>query len=100
VGPGRYGVEVAGGYARLQDQVPVRIGDAVSVVYDREGPVALVREGRGDEDVRGTGVAGVAQELQEGVLHVRDARGAAAGPLDPGQAGEAGAEVPVGALHR
>ena len=93
------GVEVAGGYAGLEDQIPVGFGDAVAVVYYGEGPVASVFQGRGDVDAGGAGVAGVAQELEEGVLHVGDAGGAAAGALHAGQAGEACAEVPVGAFH-
>ena len=64
-------------------------GDAVAVVYHREGPVAPGLQGRGDVDAGGPGVAGVAQELEEGVFYVGDVGGATAGALGAGQAGEA-----------
>ena len=93
------GVEVAGGYAWFEDKVFVGFGDAVAVVYYREGPVALPFQGRGDVDAGGSGVAGVTQKFDEGVFYVGNAGGAATGALDAGQAGEACSEVPVGAFH-
>jgi hypothetical protein len=94
------GAQVAGSNAGLEDQGLVGLGDALSVVEDGEGPVAAVFQGGGDEDVLGCGVAGVAQQLEEGVLDVGDRRGAAAGSLGPRKAGEARAEVAVGAFYR
>jgi hypothetical protein len=102
VGSGAIGdwFQVAGGYAGLEDQVSVRLGDAATVVEDGEGAVAAVLEGRGDEGVTGAGVAGVAQEFEEGVFDVLEARGDAAGAFGARQAGEARAEVAVGPLYR
>jgi hypothetical protein len=94
------GAQVAGGYAGLEDQGLVRFGDAVAVVEDGKGTVAALFEGGGDEDAPGAGVAGVAQELEEGVLDVVEARGGAAGSLLAGEAGEARAEVAVGAFFQ
>ena len=94
------GPQVAGGYAGLEDQVFVGFGDAAAVVEDGKGAVAAVFEGRGDEDVCGAGVAGVAQELEEGVFDVVEARGDTAGALRASQAGEACAEVSVGSFYR
>jgi hypothetical protein len=94
------GSQVAGGYAGFEYQVSVGIGDTVAVVEDGKGAVAAMFEGGGDEDVAGAGVAGVAQELEEGVLDVGDRRGAPAGSLGAREAGEARAEVAVGAFYR
>jgi hypothetical protein len=74
-------------------------GDAPPVVEDGQVTVAAAFQGRGDEDVAGAGVAGVAEELEEGVLDVGDRRGAAAGSLGAREAGEARSEVAVGALY-
>jgi hypothetical protein len=94
------GAQVARRYAGLEDQGFVGFGDAYSVVKDGQDAVATVLEGRGDEDVRGAGVAGVAQELDESVFDVGQARGAAAGAFEARQAGEAPAEVAVRSLYR
>ena len=99
VGRVQDGVQMAGGHAGLEDQVFMRFGEAVPVVEDGEGPVAAVREDRCHKDASGPGVAGVAQELEEGVLDVGDARRAAAGALEARETGEAGAEVPVWTFH-
>ena len=77
----------------------MRVGDAVAVVDYGEGPVASVFKGGGDVDALCAGVGCVAQKLEEGVFEVGDAGGRAAGAFDAGQAGEARAEVPVGAFH-
>ena len=90
---------MAGGDAGLEDEGLVGLGDAFAVVYDGEGAEAPAAQGGGDKDVRGAGVAGVAQELREGVLDVGDARGAAARALYAGEPGEAGPEVPVRPLQ-
>jgi hypothetical protein len=74
------------------------LGDALSVVEDAEGAVAAVLEDGGDEDVVSSRVAGVAQELEEGILDAGDWRGAAAGTFGTREAGEARAEVAVGTL--
>jgi hypothetical protein len=94
------GPQVAGCHAGLEDQVSMSLGDAAAVVEDGEGAVAAVLEGRGDEDVTGAGVAGVAQELEERVFDVLEARGDAAGAFRARQSGEARAEVAVGSLYR
>jgi hypothetical protein len=94
------GAQVAGGNAGLEDQGFVGLGDALPVVEDGEGSVAAVFQGGGDEDAVGRGVAGVANQLEEGVLDVGDGRGAAAGSLGARKAGEARAEVAVGAFYR
>jgi hypothetical protein len=52
--------EVAGSNAGLEDQVLVRLRDAVAIVEDRENPVAATFQRRGDADIAGAGVAGVA----------------------------------------
>ena len=75
------------------------LGDTASVVDDAQRTVAAVFEDGGDEDVLGAGVAGVAQEFEEGVLDAGDRRGAAAGSFGAREAGEARAEVAVGALY-
>jgi hypothetical protein len=77
----------------------VGLGDAAAVVEDGEGTVAAVLEGGGNEDVASAGVSGVAEELEKGILDVLEARGAAAGSFSTGEAGEARAEIAVGALH-
>jgi hypothetical protein len=87
---------MAGGDAGLEDQVLVVLGDAVAVVDDGEGSVAPQAQDGGDEDVAGSGIASVAHELEEGVLHAEDAGAAAADALDACEAGEARAQVPVG----
>ena len=92
-------MEVAGGDAGLEDQIRVGFGDAAAVVYYGERAVAAGFQGRGDVDARGAGVSGVAEELEEGVLDVAQARGVAASALLAGEAGEARAEVAVGTLH-
>ena len=92
-------MEVAGGDAGLEDQIRVGFGDTASVIYYGEGAVAAGFQGRGDVDARGAGVSGVAEELEEGVLDVAQARGVAASALLAGEAGEARAEVAVGTLH-
>src|SRR5918994_1962679 len=92
----RDGIQMAGSYAGLQDQIPVRLRDAVAVVDDGQGSVAPVSQGRGDVDVGRPRVAGVARQLQEGVFHVGNAGRTAAGPFHAGQAGEARAEGPLG----
>jgi hypothetical protein len=95
----RDGPQVAGGDAGFEDEIGVRLGDAGAVVYDREHAVAAGLQGRGDVDAGSAGVAGVTKELEEGVLDVAQARGVAAGALRAGEAGEARAEVAVGAFH-
>jgi hypothetical protein len=62
------GVQVSGGDAGFEDEVFVGLGDAAAVVDNYQMPVAAGAQGGGDVDVAGTGVAGVAQELEEGVL--------------------------------
>ncbi len=47
------GAQVAGGYAGLEDQGSVGLGDAAAVVEDGKGSVAAVFQGGGDEDVTG-----------------------------------------------
>ena len=93
------GAQVAGGDAWLEDQSLVGLRDAPSVVEDGEGSVATVLQDRGDEDVAGAGVAGVAQEREQGVLDVGDGRGAPAGSLGAREAGETRTEVAVRALY-
>jgi hypothetical protein len=95
----RDGIQMPGGNAGLEDQVLVGFGDAVAVVDDDEGSVAAGPQGRGDVDVTGAGVAGVAQELEEGVLDGAEVTGAAPETLGAGQAGEAAAQVAVRAFH-
>ena len=56
--------------------------------------------GGGDEEAPGAGGAGVAQELEGGALDVGEGRGGAAGSLWAGEAGEARAEVAVGAFFQ
>ena len=90
---------MAGGHAGFEDEFPVRFRDAVAIVDDCNGPVAPVSQERGNEDSGGPRIAGVAQELEEGVLYVGDARRTSSGPLHTREAGEASAEVPVGAIH-
>ena len=90
---------MAGGHAGFQDQIPVRFRNTVAVVDHGEGSVPPASEGRGHVDAGRPGVAGVANQLEECVFDVGDAGGSAAGPLNAGKAGEAGAEVPVGAIH-
>ena len=90
---------MAGGDAGLEDQVDVGVGYAAAVVYHGEGAEAAAGERGGDQDVSGAGVAGVAEKLGEGVLDVGYPGGAAAGALDAGKAGEAGAQVPVGSVQ-
>ena len=98
-GPVLDGPEVAGGDAGLEDQALVGLGDAAAVVYDGEGAVAARPQAGGDVDVPGAGVAGIAQELVEGVLYGAQAPGAPAQALDACEAGEASAKVPVGAFQ-
>ena len=95
-----YGVEVAGGDAGFEDEVLVGLGDSAAVIYYDQMPVAALFEGGSDVDVVRTGVAGVAQELVEGVLDGAEMTGAAACAFGSGQASEAGAEVAVGALNQ
>src|SRR5215213_4227126 len=90
---------MAGGHAGFEDQIPVRFRDAVAVVDDGKGPEASALEAGGHVDAGCPGVPGVADQLEERVLDVGDAGRTAAGPLHAGKAGEASAEVPVGALH-
>ena len=87
----QHGVKVAGCHASFENEVFVRERDTVAVIEDCQGSVAALFEGRGDPDVFGAGVAGVTQELKEGVLHTGDARGAPAGSFGAGKAGESGA---------
>ena len=94
-----YGVQVAGGNAGFEDEMPVDIGDAGAVVYYDQMPVAALFEGGGHVDAVRASVAGVAQELVECILDGAEVAGAAAGAFRAGQAGEASAEVAVGALH-
>ena len=94
-----YGVEVAGGDAGFEDEVVVGLGDSAAVIYYDQMPVAALFEGGSDVDVVRAGVAGVAQELVEGVLDRAEVARAAAYPLRAGQAGEASAKVAIGALH-
>ena len=91
--------EVAGGDAGFEDEGGVGFGDALAIVYDGQGSEAAGGQGGGDEDADCAGVTGVAQELEEGVLDVGYRGGAAAGALGTREAGEAGAEVPVGSFH-
>ena len=93
------GIQMAGGNAGLQDQISVRLWDAVAIVDNGQRPVAPVFQSRGHVDVGCPCIAGVAGQLQKGVFYVSDAGRTAAGPLHAGQAGEACAEVPVGTLH-
>jgi len=93
------GVQMAGGDAGFEDQISVGLWDAVAVVDDGQGSEATVFESRSHVDVGSPGVAGVAGQLQEGVLHVGDAGRSPPGSFHAGQAGEAGAEVPVWAFH-
>lgn len=94
-----YGVQVAGGNAGFEDEVFVGIGDAGAVIYYDQMPVAAPFERGGYVDVVRTSVAGIAQELAEGVLDGAEVAGAAASAFRASQAGEAGAEVAVGAFH-
>ena len=64
------GAQVAGGDAGLEDQIPMRLGYARAVVDHVQDAVAAALEGRGNVDALGTGVAGVAEELEEGFLYV------------------------------
>ena len=93
------GVEVAGRDAWFEDEVSVGVRYTVAVVDDGQGSEAAAGQRRGDEDVAGAGVAGVAEHLPEGVFYVGEARGAAPGALDARQAGEARPEVPVWSVH-
>ncbi len=86
-----YGIEVAGGNARFEDEVAVRIGYTEAVIYYDEMPVAAVLEGRGYIDGVRACVAGVTQELVERVLDGAKVTRAAPGAFDAGEAGEAGA---------
>ena len=92
-------VQMAGGYTGLEDQIAVRVRDAVAVVDDGNGSVPSPLESRGHVDTGRPGVAGVPGQLEEGIFHMGDAGGTAAGPLHAGKAGEASAEVPVRTLH-
>jgi hypothetical protein len=94
------GAQVPGGHAGVEDQGSMGLGDALSVVEDGQGSVAAVFEDGGDEDVLGSGVPGVAEEFEEGVLDVGDRRGAPAGSFGAREAGEARAEVAVGSFYR
>jgi hypothetical protein len=74
------GGKVAGGDAWFEDQVCVRFGDTAAVVDDRQSAVAAGLQGRGDVDAGSAGVAGVAEELGEGVLGSAGARGCVGRP--------------------
>ncbi len=80
-GAGGYGIEVAGSYAGFEYEVSVRFGKALAVIHDDEGAVAASAERGGDVDVAGASVAGVPQELVQGVLDVVDTPRTAAGTL-------------------
>lgn len=71
-GSGEYGIEVAGGYARLEDKVSMSFRYALTVVYNDEGTIPASAERGGDVDIAGTGIAGVPEEFMEGVLDVED----------------------------
>ncbi|CAA9456215.1 MAG: hypothetical protein AVDCRST_MAG28-2559 [uncultured Rubrobacteraceae bacterium] len=78
-GSGEYGIEVAGGYARLEDKVSVSFGDALSVIQNYKGTISASAERGGDVDVTGAGIARVTEKLVEGVLDVEDTPRTAAG---------------------
>ena len=61
--------EMASGDSWFEDQVSVRLRYAAAVIEDGKRPVAAVAKRGGHVDVAGLGVAGVAQQLQECVLH-------------------------------
>jgi len=89
------GIQVPGGDTRLEDEVLVGFGDTATVVDDDECAVSTSAQGRGNVDVAGAGVAGVAQELEESVLDGAQAPRAAPETLHTQQAGEASSKVPV-----
>ncbi len=82
-------VKVTGGDTGLEDKVFVGLGNAAAIVDDDELPVAAGTERGGDVDVAGTGVAGVPEEFQEGVLDGAEAPRAAPDALSASEAGEA-----------
>lgn len=92
------GVQVPGGDAGLEDYPGVAFVYTMTVVQHRKGPVAAAAEDRCRVDVAGSGVAGVAEKFDQGVLDGGDARGSAAGALGAGKAGETGSEVAVWAF--
>ena len=89
------GIQVSGGDTGLEDEVLVGFGDTATIVDDDECAVAAVAQARGDVDVAGTGIAGVAQELEEGVLDGVKTPRTTSETLDAKKAGEAGSEIPV-----
>jgi len=89
------GLQVPGGNTRLEDEVLVSFGDTATIVDDNDGTVATDAQGRSDVDVAGTGIAGVAQELEEGVLDGVKTPRTTSETLDAKKAGEAGSEIPV-----
>ena len=89
------GVQVSGGDAGFEDEVFVGFGDAAAVIDDYERAVAAGAQGGGDVDVAGAGVAGIAQELEEGVLDGAKTPWTAPEAFGAQEAGEAGSEVPV-----
>ena len=91
----RHRIQMPRGDAGLKDEVFVSRGDAVTVVDHDEGSVAAGVQGGGDVDVAGAGIAGVAQELEEGVLDGAKTPRAAPEAFCAQKAGEASSEVPV-----
>jgi hypothetical protein len=89
------GIQVSGGDTGLEDEMLVGFGDTVTIVEDDECAVAADAQARGDVDVAGTGIAGVAQELGEGVLDGAKTPRTTSETLDAKKAGEAGSEIPV-----
>lgn len=93
------GIQVAGRYAGLEDQSSKRLWHAASVIYNGQGSVATPAEGRGDVDVAGAGVYGVAEEFVESVLNRAYPGGTPASALYTREADEAPTEVSVRTLH-
>ena len=94
-GKDRGRVEVSGGDARLEDAILEARSDAATVIDDGQGSVAAGLQGRGDEYSSGPGVACVADQFYEGVLHGAYAGGCAPGALLAREAREPRAQIAV-----
>ena len=94
-GCGGSGVQVTGGNAGFEDALFEARRNTGAVVDDGKGAVAMGPQGRGDEDVGGSGIAGVADQFREGILNGAYSGGGTPGSLPSRQAGEPRAQVPV-----